>query len=191
MFNHKHDFFFLMENWKKFPFHTKRRNNRAQIRKRLHQIIPKNLLNTWGRGSFPNFGLANVWVALLPSCFRWWKVQWLKELDTDLMSSRMWPSSPPASNEDKTRIIDNASDSKMAWLICISGAKSTPWRSTNASVTSALRLAGRTLLRAPIATPKESLMITPMQEQPPPSFVAPLTLILWKPGGGAAQRRLA
>ena len=99
------------------------------------------------------------------------------------MSSRMWPKSLPGTLEIKSWMIDRASDSKRAWWTCISKAKRTPWSRAYASVVSAGKLEGRTRLRAPIGKPEESRMTTPMQELPPPTPVAPSTLILKKPVG--------
>ena len=130
---------------------------------------------------------ANSWAALLPSLFKYLKELQLKTWGEDLISWRIWPSSPPLSFEFNAWIRTKASDTKIAFDISISAANRTPWCNANASITVAGRAKGRSLLNAPIVAPVWSLMMTPMLEQPPSFVVAPSTLILWKPGRGRDQ----
>ena len=152
------------------------------------------MLNERRWDSLPCVGLAREfcfsgysWAALLPSLFRCLKELQLKTRVEDLISWRMWPSSPPLSFEFNVWIRTKASDSNIAFDVPISIAKRTPWCSANTSVIVAGRADGRSLLNAPIVAPVWSLMMTPMLERPPSFAVAPSTLILWKPNGGRDQ----
>ena len=83
-------------------------------------------------------------------------------------------------------IIERALDSTMAWDIPNSKESSTPSCNAKASVISAEKGAGRTLLHAGMREPQQSRIATPMHEGLP-SEATPSVLILKKTKGRACQ----